>query len=105
MAVKAGVIGRVLKAASVALLEMTSQLLCATDLDGPHDLSVGGGQAMRAAVAFPVTAKNIGQFGARLPFSCRPPIIDRQHRRRLSVRECQKVQRTPCGGELVLADL
>ena len=61
---------------------------------------------MRAAVAFPVTTKDIGQLGARLPFSCRPSIIERQHRpRRLSVRESQKVQWTPRGDKLVLADL
>ena len=42
VAVTAGVISRVLKAASVALFEMTSQLLGATDLHGPHDLSVRG---------------------------------------------------------------
>src|SRR5262247_1376885 len=42
VAVTAGVISRVLKAASVALFEMTSQLLGATDLNGPHDLSVRG---------------------------------------------------------------
>lgn len=59
VAVTAGVIGRVLKTASVALLEMTSQLLGPADLNGPHDLSVRGGQTMRAAVAFPVTTKNI----------------------------------------------
>ena len=38
VAVTAGVIGRVLKAASVALLEMTSQLLGAADRNGPHHL-------------------------------------------------------------------
>ena len=59
---------------------------------------------MRAAVSLPVTAKNIGQLGARL--SCRPPMSERQHRpRRLSVRESQKVKRTPRGDKLVLADL
>ena len=41
VAVTAGVIGRVLKAASVALLEMTSQLFGATDLNGPHDPEMG----------------------------------------------------------------
>ena len=59
---------------------------------------------MRAAVAFPVTTKDIGQLGSRLLFSCCPPTIARQHRR-LSVREAQKVQRTPRGDQLVLADL
>ena len=104
VAVTAGVIGRVLKAASVALLEMTSQLFSPADLNGPHHLEMGGWQAMRAAVALPVTAKNIGQLGARL--SCRPPMSERQHRpRRLSVRESQKVQRTPRRDKLVLADL
>ena len=43
VAVTAGVIGWVLKAARVALLEMPSQFLGAADLDGPHDLFVGGG--------------------------------------------------------------
>ena len=32
---------------------------------------------MRAAVSLPVTAKDIGQLGAR--FSCCPPMIARQH--------------------------
>jgi hypothetical protein len=41
MAVTAGVIARVLKAASVTPVEMTSQLLGAADLDGPHDLKMG----------------------------------------------------------------
>ena len=43
VAVTAGVISRVLKAASVALLEMPSQLLGAADLNGPHHLEMGGG--------------------------------------------------------------
>ena len=43
VAVTAGVISRVLKATSVALLEMTSQLLSAADRNGAHDLFVGGG--------------------------------------------------------------
>src|SRR3990167_3237042 len=54
VAVTAGVVGRVLKAASVALLEMTSQLSRAADLNGPHDLFMGGGKEMRLAVALPV---------------------------------------------------
>ena len=59
---------------------------------------------MGLAVALPVLAKDIGQLGARL--SCCPPMIERQHSpRRLSVRESQKVQRTPRGDKLVLADL
>ena len=32
-----------LKAATVALLEMTSQLFSPADLNGPHDLFMGGG--------------------------------------------------------------
>ena len=85
-----------LKAAHVALLEMPSQLLGATDLNGPHHLEMGGWQTMRTAVALPVLAKNVGQLGARLFFSCCPPMFERQQRRRrLSVRESQKVQRTP----------
>jgi hypothetical protein len=59
VAVKAGVISRVLKAASVALLEMTSQLFSPADLNGPHDLFMGGWQTMRMAVALPVTTENI----------------------------------------------
>ena len=55
-----------LKAASVALLEMPSQLLGAADRNGPHHLLLRGGQAMRSSVALPVLAKDIGQFGARL---------------------------------------
>ena len=95
-----------LKAASVALLEMTSQLLGATDLNGPHHLEMGGWQTMRTAVALPVLAKNIGQLGAHLFFSCCPPMFERQQRRRrLSIRESQKVQRTPRGREFVLSDL
>ena len=43
VAVAAGVVARVLKAARVALLEMPSQFSRATDLNGPHDLSVRGG--------------------------------------------------------------
>jgi hypothetical protein len=69
----------VLKAATVALLEMPSQLLGATDLNGPHDLSVRGGQAMRVSVTLLVVAKNIGQFGMLFVDSCFPPIIERQH--------------------------
>jgi len=85
---------------------MTSQLLGATDLNGPHHLSVRGGQGMGAAVALPVQTKDIGQLGARLFFSCFAPMFERQQRRRrLSVRESQKVQRTPRGRELVLSDL
>src|SRR5512132_3876797 len=38
----AGVISRVLKAASVALLEMTSQLLGAADRNGPHHFLLRG---------------------------------------------------------------
>ena len=34
---------------------------------------------MRLAVALPVLAKNIGQLGARLFLSCRPPMSARQH--------------------------
>src|SRR2546428_13332668 len=81
VAVTAGVIGRVLKAASVALLEMPAQLFCATDLNGPHDLSLRGAQRMPLVVALPVAAKNIGQLGARLFLSCRPlPRSEKQHR-------------------------
>ena len=43
VAVTAGVIGRVLKTASVALLEMTSQLLGAADRNGPQDLLLRSG--------------------------------------------------------------
>jgi hypothetical protein len=43
VAVTAGVVARVFKAARVALLEMPSQFSRATDLNGPHDLSVPGG--------------------------------------------------------------
>ena len=43
VAVTAGVISRVLKAATVALLEMPSHLSGAADLDGPHHLEMGGG--------------------------------------------------------------
>src|SRR3972149_318124 len=41
------------------------------------------------------------------PFFLLPPTHEREaaQRRRLSVRESQKVQRTPCGRELGLADL
>jgi len=42
VAVTAGVISRVLKAASVALLEMTSQLLGAADRNGPHHFLLRG---------------------------------------------------------------
>ena len=42
VAVTAGVISRVLKAASVALLEMPSQFRRATGLNGPHDLLLSG---------------------------------------------------------------
>src|SRR5882724_2568519 len=106
VAVTAGVIGRVLKAASVALLEMPSQLLGATDLNGPHHLEMGGWQTMRTAVALPVQTKDIGQLGARLFFSCCPPMFERQQRRRrLAVRESQKVQRTPRRDKLGLPDL
>ena len=59
VAVTAGVKGRALKVTRVALLEMTSQLLGATDLNGPHHLEVGGWQTVRTAVALPVTTKNI----------------------------------------------
>jgi len=59
---------------------------------------------MRLAVALPVAAKVIGQLGAR--FSCCPPMSARQHGKdALSVRESQKVQRTPRGDKLVLANL
>ena len=60
VAVTAGVIGRVLKAARVALFEMPSQLLGATDLNGPHHLEMGGWQTIRTAVNLPVLAKNVG---------------------------------------------
>jgi hypothetical protein len=70
----------VLKAATVAPFEMPSQLSGAADLNRPHDLSVRGGQAMRFAVALPVVAKDIGQFGAPLVLSCRLPMRARQHR-------------------------
>lgn len=80
VAVKAGVIGRMLKAASVALLEMPSQLFGAADLNGPHHLEVGERQTMRTAVALPVLTKDIRQVGARLAFSCCPPMNERQHR-------------------------
>jgi hypothetical protein len=69
----------VLKAATVALLEMPSQFSRATDLNGPHDLSVRGGQAMGLTVTLPVVAKNVGQFGALFVNSCFPPLIERQH--------------------------
>src|SRR5437867_3511817 len=69
VAVTAGVIGRVLKTASVALLEMPSQLLGAAHGNGPHHLTLRSGQEMRATVALPVTTKNISQLGSR--FSCR----------------------------------
>src|SRR4249920_3449642 len=42
VAVTAGVISRVLKAASVALLEMTSQLLGAANRNGPHHFLLRG---------------------------------------------------------------
>lgn len=42
VAVTAGVVARVLKAARVALLEMPSQFSRATDLNGPHDLLLSG---------------------------------------------------------------
>jgi hypothetical protein len=71
----------VLKAASVALLETPSQFSGATDLNGPHDLSVRGGQAMRLTVTLPVLAKNIGQLGMLFVNSYFPPIIERQHGR------------------------
>src|SRR5262245_50306891 len=107
MAVTAGVIARVLKAATVALLEMPSQFRGATDLNGPQDLSVRGGQAMRLTVTLPVVAKNVGQFGTLFVNSCFPPLIERQHgrSRRLSGRKSQQVQRIGRGGEFLLADL
>jgi hypothetical protein len=69
----------VLKAATVALLEMPSQFSRATDRNGSHHLSVRGGQTMRVTVTLPVVAKNIGQFGAIVVNSCFPPTIERQH--------------------------
>src|SRR5438132_9387584 len=81
VAVTTGVISRAFKAATVASIEMSSQLLSATDLNGPHDFFVRGGQALRLSVALPVLAKNIGQLGARLFLSCRPlPRSEKQHR-------------------------
>ncbi len=107
VAVTAGVVARMLKAASVTLLKMTSQLSRATDRNGPHDLSVRARQAMRLTVIFPVLAKNIGQLGMLFVDSCFPPPIGRQHEktRRLSVRKSQQVQRIGRGGELLPADL
>lgn len=105
MAVTAGVIGRALKVTAVALLQMTSQCGRAADLNGTHDLEVGGRQGVSAAIVLPVLTKDIGQLWARLPFSCRPPMSERQHRRRLSVRESQKVQRAVRGVKPLLSDL
>jgi len=42
VAVTAGIITRVLKAAPVALLEMPAQFSRATGLNGPHDLLLSG---------------------------------------------------------------
>ena len=36
---------------------------------------------MRTTVALPVAAKNIGQFGTRLFFSCRQLMAGQQHHR------------------------
>jgi hypothetical protein len=58
---------------------MPAQLLSATDLNGPHHLSVRSGQAMRLSVALPVLTKNIGQLGARSFLSCCPPMSAGQH--------------------------
>ncbi len=60
---------------------------------------------MRTAVALPMATENIGQLGARLSFSCRPRMGERQQRRRLLVWQSQKIQRIRRGDEFVLTDL
>jgi len=98
----------VLEATRVALLEMTSQLLGATDLNGPHHLSVRGRQGMGAAVSFPVQTKDIGQLDTCPFLSCRQLMADRQHRGtrlKRGVAQIEQIQRTRGGAQLGLADL
>jgi len=63
---------------------------------------------MGAAVAFPVTAKDIGQLGARPSFSCRQLVAGRQHegaRLQRGVPQIEQVQGAGGGAELGLANL
>ena len=65
---------------------------------------------MRSLVALPVLTKNIGQLGARLFFSCRQLMADRQHaatrlQRAVGVAQIEQVQRTGGRAQLGLANL
>jgi hypothetical protein len=109
VAVAAGVIGRALKAANVASIQMPSQLLSPADRDGPHHLLLGGRYMMRSLVALPILTKHIGQLGARpCSFSCRQLMADRQHattQLQRAVAQIEQVQGTRGRAQLGLADL
>jgi hypothetical protein len=69
VSIAARVVRGTLKAASVTLLEVTTESLGTTALHGLDDLEMGDRQPMVAAIRLAIGAKNIGQFNA--PSCCR----------------------------------
>jgi hypothetical protein len=78
MTIKARVIGWVLKATGVTLLEVASQGRSAAALDGAHDPQVRKRQSMVLAILIAIVTEDVGQF-ASVVMRCRP-LGDGQHR-------------------------
>ncbi len=76
VAVTARVIGGVLKATEVTLLEVATEKRSSTVLNGAHDPEVRKGQRKVVAITLAIFTENVGQFELR---SCWHIISNSQH--------------------------